>query len=262
MSDPIRLLSSETSDFEKELLRSWNTEQPSDAARDRALAIVGAGAVGGAAAAAAKAGGSVAPKAGVAGATALAKWLAVGAIGVVTASAAVAYVRHVGRDSHSVTAGAAHDVASERSPAVSVPVNGSAPAETAPRASEHAATTAATPAESPARTAPPPRRGAGTEKLAHPGDPALGEQVSALDRARRALSDGDPAAALRELDEDEARFPRGALAEEAEVLRVESLLAAGDRAAAARTGARFLAAHPASPHSARVRTLLGQAPGP
>jgi hypothetical protein len=259
MSDPMRLLSGETSDFEKELLRSWNAEQPSDAARERVLAIVGAGAVGGAAAAATKVGGSIAPKAAVAGATALAKWLAIGTIGVVTASATVAYVRHVHRTSHSVTTGAAHDVESERS---HPPVSGPGATETTPRANEPAATTAATAPESPARSAAPPRRGAGTEKSAHPGDPALGEQVSALDRARRALSDGDPAAALRELDEDEARFPRGALAEEAEVLRVESLLAAGDRAAAARAGARFLAAHPASPHSARVHALLGQAPGP
>jgi TolA-binding protein len=261
MSDPTRLLSGETSDFEKELLRSWNAEQPSDAARDRVLAIVGAGAVGGAVAAVAKVGGSIAPKAGVAGGAALAKWLAIGALGIVTASATVAYVRHVRRASHSMTTGAAHDVDSERSPAVSVPVNASAPAEATPRANEPAATTA-TPPESSARSTAPPRRGAGTEKSTHPGDPALGEQVSALDRARRALSDGDPAAALRELDEDEARFPRGALAEEAEVLRVESLLAAGDRATASRAGARFLAAHPASPHAARVHALLGQAPGP
>jgi TolA-binding protein len=254
MSDPIRLLSGETSDFEKELLRSWNAEQPTDAARERALAIMGAGAVGGAAAAVAKVGGSIAPKAVVAGGAALAKWLAIGAIAVVTASAAVAYVRHVRSVSPSMSTGAAHDAASARSPAVSAPV----PAETNPRANEPAATTAATPPEPPARSAAPPRRGAGADK----SSPALGEQVSALDRARRELSEGDPTAALRELDEDEARFPRGALAEEAEVLRVESLLAAGDRAAAARAGARFLAAHPASPHSARVHVLLGQAPGP
>ena len=49
MSDPKRLLSGGMSDmsglgdFEKELLGSWQAEQPSDAARARAMAIVGLG---------------------------------------------------------------------------------------------------------------------------------------------------------------------------------------------------------------------------
>jgi len=96
------------------------------------------------------------------------------------------------------------------------------------------------------------------ERSGRGSDDALGEQVSALDHARRALADADPAGAIRMLDDYEARFPHGALVEEAEVLRVESLLAAKDHAGAARAGSRFLAVHPSSPHATRVRALLGQ----
>ena len=102
MSDPARLLSGEANDFEKELIGSWNAEQPSEAGRASVLAMVGLGVgaatVAGTAAAATKAGavagGSIAPKAVAAGSAALLKWLAVGLVGVATAGAAVAYVRH------------------------------------------------------------------------------------------------------------------------------------------------------------------------
>jgi TolA-binding protein len=261
MSDPRRLLSGETSEFEKQLLSSWETERPSEAARERVLAMVGAGvatAAGGATIAAKVGGagaGSIAPKAGAAMAGALTKWLAVCAVGVVSAGVSLAYVRHVHRDVPPTVANAAHDRDSEPRTGPSLPLNASPQVEATPlRASEPAAT--ATTPESAGRGTIVQRRGT------HPGDPALGEQVSAIDRARRTLGDGDAAGALRELDNYESRFPRGALGEEAEALRVEALLAEGDRAAAARVGARFLAAHPASPHAARVRALLTQAPGP
>jgi hypothetical protein len=266
MSDPTRLLSGETSEFEKQLLSSWETEQPSEAARERVLAMVGVGIAAGAGGAtiAAKVGGagagSIAPKAGAAVAGALTKWLAVCAVGVVSAGATLAYVRHVRRDAPAILDKAAHDRESEARAAPSLPLNAPPQVEaTPPRASEPVA--AATTPEPAGRSTVVQRRGP-PEKGTHPSDPALGEQVSAIDRARRALGDGNAAGALRELDDYESRFPRGALGEEAEALRVEALLAEGDRAAAARVGARFLAAHPASPHAARVRALLAQAPGP
>jgi hypothetical protein len=255
MSDPTRLLSGEANQFEKELLGSWDSEQPSDAARARVLAMVslGAGAAAGTAAivgkAGAAAGGSIAPKAGALGAAALAKWLVIGAVGVMTAGAALVYVRHAQNER---AAGATH------APPLAPTVVPAAPVRAVPP-SDAPAVTAPVATEAPARSAPSQRR---TEKSGRATDDALGDQVSALDRARRALADGDAPGALRQLDDYEGRFPHGALVEEAEVLRVESLLAAGDSAAAARVGARFLAAHPGSPHAARVRALLGQAPGP
>jgi hypothetical protein len=249
MSDPTRLLSAESgeaNEFERELLGSWGTEQPSEAARAKVLGMVGLGA--GAIAATAVAGkagatvgGSIAPKVGAVGATALAKWLAVGALGFVTVGATVAYVRHARREV-------------PPAPVVTAPVATSAPAPEAAPARAGADVASPVAPEAPARGTPSPHR----DRATRAADPALGEQVAALDRARRALGDGDAVGALRDLDDYQSRFPRGALAEEAEVLRVEALLAEGDRASAARAGARFLAAHPESPHAARVRSLLRQ----
>jgi hypothetical protein len=280
MSEETRLRSGEgeASEFERELLGSWDAEQPSDGARARVLAMVGitsatatATAAGSGALAAKGAGaaaGSIAPKGGAIGAAALAKWLVACAIGVGGASAALVYARHANHDARVPPA-----VVVSVPPGVSVasgarelaPITPSTP-DTTPGALTPPATivppAARTTPGSPARAASSsPARGGG-EKSPRATDDALGEQVSALDRARRALASGDPASTLRQLDDYEARFPRSALVEEAEVLRVESLLAANDSAAAARAGNRFLAAHPGSPHAARVRALLGQAPAP
>ena len=75
------------------LLRSWEGEQPSSAARDRALAIAGMGTIALAAAASkGVAAGSLAPKA-LAGA-AIVKWVAVGALLAAATGGTYAYVRH------------------------------------------------------------------------------------------------------------------------------------------------------------------------
>jgi hypothetical protein len=89
----------------------------------------------------------------------------------------------------------------------------------------------------------------------------LAEQVALVDRARQALAAGDPQAAARRVDEYHARFPSGALAEEADVVRIDALTRY-DRAAANRAGALFLAARPDSPHAARVRALTSQVSSP
>ncbi len=263
MSDPTRLLLSsgggEADDFEKKLLGSWEAEQPSDDARSRVLAMVGLGVAAGGAAGAgtiakvgATAGGSIAPKAGAIGAAALAKWLVIGAVGAATAGATFVYARHA---QHASPAPAV------TSQAVAGPM-AAPPAATVTVRTGDVATAPATQEPARATGTSPQRRTPGAERSTRPSDPALGEQVSAVDRARRALADGDAAGALRQLDDYESRFPRGALVEEAEVLRVESLLAQGDKSGAARVGGRFLAAHPDSPHAARVRTLPGQGSGP
>ncbi len=248
MSDPQRLMGDGASDFEKELLRSWEAEQPSDAARAGVLAAVGIG-VGAAAATAAKvgaaAGGSIAPKAAATvSAIAIAKWAAV-VVGVAAVGATFGYVRHASRlvAPHAAAPATAPEIVATAAPVavpadVPVEVPADVPSSDAPRARSNDA-----------RTRSSPR--AHSSALG-----ALGEQVSALDSARRALAAGDAASAVRQLDDYEARFPGGALVEEAEVLRVEALLAEGDRASAARVGDRFLSAHPNSPHAARVRALL------
>jgi hypothetical protein len=84
----------------------------------------------------------------------------------------------------------------------------------------------------------------------------LGDEIAALDEARSALRNHQPANALSALDGYANRFPHGVLAPEATVVRVEALLAGGDRVQAARLGRAFLAAHPDSPLAVRVRSML------
>jgi TolA-binding protein len=90
--------------------------------------------------------------------------------------------------------------------------------------------------------------------------PSLGEELGAIDRARSALASGNTAEATRALDAYDATFPDGALADEAEVLRIDLLVRKGDRAGARSAARSFLAAHPQSPHAARLRDLLGGTP--
>jgi outer membrane protein assembly factor BamD (BamD/ComL family) len=67
---------------------------------------------------------------------------------------------------------------------------------------------------------------------------------------------GEPARALAILDGYTARFPRGAMAPEATVLRIEALVKAGDRPAATRVADAFLATAPTSPYATRIQSLL------
>jgi TolA-binding protein len=250
MSDPRRLLGGEANEFEKELLRSWEAEQPSDAARAGLLAAVGIGA-GAAAAAAAKvgaaAGGSIAPKAAATvSALVVAKWAAV-VVGIAAVGATVGYVRHASRVRQAIAVPSSMPAAAA---APSPMATAAAPVD--PPSDAPIGATVDTPSGAPhARTTDPHAK-----PSVHARPSALGEQVTALDSARRALAAGNAASTLQQLDDYETRFPNGALVEEAEVLRVEALLAEGDRASASHVGERFLSAHPNSPHASRVRALL------
>jgi hypothetical protein len=226
MSDPPRLLS-EDDPMGRSLLRAWEAEQPSDEARARALALAGVGAGVGLA-------GASAAKAGVG---AIAKWFALGVVAVGVVGGAIAVARH-GASPRPTPPRSAASVSVAAPPPPSAPV-----------------VVAEAPVAPSAAPVPPPSPPA--VKSPRPASSALGEQVLELDRARRALAGGDPDGALKKIDAYESRFPRGALRDEAEVLRVEALLAAGDRVAAGRASDRFLAAHPDSPHAARVRALMG-----
>jgi hypothetical protein len=88
---------------------------------------------------------------------------------------------------------------------------------------------------------------------------ALEEQTDMLDQARSALTQGDSSRAIATLDELGRRHANGPLAEEATVLRIEALLAAGNRAAGEALAQRFLEQHPSSAYAQRVRSRLRQA---
>ena len=97
------------------------------------------------------------------------------------------------------------------------------------------------PAPAPAATASPAAR--------------LTEETRAVGAIRASLQKGDTREALRLLDAYEAEFAQGALGEEAEVLRIETLIRAGNKDEAAKRASRFLTERRASPHAARVRTM-------
>ncbi len=112
----------------------------------------------------------------------------------------------------------------------------------------------AAPSETPRpQSAPPLPSGArNAEKLSR--------EVALLDEARAALGRGDAAAALAALDQRQQEIGAGMLAPEATLIRVEALLARGERGAAAALAERFWAEHPRGAHTDRLRTLLRERP--
>jgi len=121
------------------------------------------------------------------------------------------------------------------------PVRVAAPSPSAPSASSAPGTVLSTPEPASAATASPAAR--------------LTEETRAVGAIRASLQKGDTREALRLLDAYEAEFAHGVLGEEAEVLRIETLIRAGNKDDAARRANRFLAERPSSPHAARVRTM-------
>ncbi|HWZ92201.1 MAG TPA: hypothetical protein VNW92_25230 [Polyangiaceae bacterium] len=96
-----------------------------------------------------------------------------------------------------------------------------------------------------------------------PGSAGSGAHVSRLEaeasllaKARSELHNGQPRAALGTLNQLQSSFPRGALSQEREVLAVEVLAANGNVAAAKRKANAFIAAHPGSPHSAKLERFV------
>lgn len=85
----------------------------------------------------------------------------------------------------------------------------------------------------------------------------LALELEAIDEARGALARGDHALASRLLDRYAARYPKPRLGAEALVLRIETQVAAGNRASAERLGSAFLKRNPNSPYARRVRSLIG-----
>jgi hypothetical protein len=84
----------------------------------------------------------------------------------------------------------------------------------------------------------------------------LEAEASLLAKARSELRNGQPRAALGTLNQLQSSFPRGGLSQEREVLAVEVLAANGNVAAAKRKANAFIAAHPASPYSAKLERFV------
>jgi hypothetical protein len=285
MSAPQPRLDEATTDFERELLSSWGTEAPSRQARKRVLALGSQAAVIGAAAttnAASLGGGSLlsaaAPHAATLGLFGTVKWLVLIVVVGASVGATAAFVSSKPKAMDPTVALAAtarargpapSTVIGEASPGVDRRAQG-APAPAAaviPRtgAPERARVAPDRPSLVPvpvAQTPAAPSVAAMPPVAASRASLALGDQAALVDRARAALTRGDAATAARLADEYDTRFPSGVLAQEATVVRIQTLVMRGDTASAHALGERFLVANPTSPHAARVRRLLGIAQNP
>jgi hypothetical protein len=91
---------------------------------------------------------------------------------------------------------------------------------------------------------------------AEPGD--LHAEIIALQAVRAAIVAGEPREALTGLDAYGAKFRAGKLREEASVLRIEALAAAGEHEKAQRAADRLLEESPNTVYAARVRTAVSR----
>jgi outer membrane lipoprotein YfiO len=85
---------------------------------------------------------------------------------------------------------------------------------------------------------------------------SLDAESSLLRHAREKLENGDPKTALDDVAALAARFPRGELTQEREVVAIHALLALGRRSAAYARTDDFLRLHPNSPYADSLRLAL------
>ncbi len=272
MSDSDRLVDSSESEVERMLLRSGCETAPREARR-RAL-LVATAAVTASTLSAGNAAGIVATRASLgakAASVALAKWVVIVGLagaGAIAGSVAIRAVREEpSARSTPQTIGAVAGPAGRGPPNVAPSALQGAPPATPSSLLGSTSTGAfalATSADSRAPLAVP-SSGPHPTGVNAPATPSAGAsanaELSMLDQARSQIADGDPARALSTLDAYLRRFPNGGLSPEASVLRIEALVAAGDRPAATRAAQSLLQANPTSPYARRIRSLL-EAPNP
>jgi hypothetical protein len=295
MTYPRRLLESEPEGLERELLECGLKEQVPERSRQRIWAGVAAGTgvalpgvtdaasaagltgteVAGGAGAAAGGAATLAAKAGVGK---LLTWIGLCSVGGAVVLGGGSYAldasRPVAAMKASVTAverratGATLQLAPAPTPMDTASAQGPAGAPTPgsrsePRKLDRAGSArrpeVASLAEDPLQPALPSAAPVEPSTASNVDPEALKAEIALLDSARRALRSGDSKRAERELREHSQRFSSGLLALEADVLRMESLLARGDRQAAAAAARNYLKSHPQSPHAARVRAVLAAA---
>lgn len=238
MTEPRRLIDDSPGELEAALLRAGRETRASSRARLSTLAalgVAGSAVVAGKSAAASLSSSSVQ------------QLVAAGAVAVAATIGVLALT--VGRSTPTV-------------PAASPPVVLTSPAA-APRGAGDV-TSAEPEPEPPAPVATPPAAAPPRTVVAAPvasrpsPSASLADETRSLDAARKALAAGEPSRALTLLDDHARRFPRGGLALEAEVLRIEALAQSGNRTAAASRARAFVARHPSSVFTPRVRRIAGE----
>jgi hypothetical protein len=88
-----------------------------------------------------------------------------------------------------------------------------------------------------------------------PDAQSLSREIAMIDTSRRALSSGNAASALAQLDQYAATLRTGTLDREAQLLRIDALVLSGQRASALVLAGRYLTSYPNDPHAARLRAL-------
>jgi hypothetical protein len=252
MSDAARLTETGNA-FERALLASARGDRMSPQAKRALVTACTGGALAGGAAGVA--GGALrdpsfevgrrgtSGAAGAAGAG-VAKWIALGGIAALALVGAISIAVHP----RTVPSATRVPAAAPHEGTPSIPEQGPV------NAPGNAMQTTVEPAQvvSPAPATPP----------SHPRPPAsLAEELRIIERAQEARTAGRPHDALAALDEYAMRFPRGALEDEAAVLRIEANAQMGAGRLAARLASQFLATHPHSPYEARVRRVVSALDG-
>jgi hypothetical protein len=244
MSDISRLLS-EGSQLERELLTAGRAERPSARSKQRATLAL-----------------SVATGVSLWSRLALALRgaLAGGPLVKITATLAVVGVASwaVVATRRATTLATSVATAARRAPApvTSVALAPSDPSPTAVPALAIEAARGPDAAKPPLRAAPLPQVTERPQHDAASGSAAddLSAEVKAIDQARAALR--QPQQTLRLLDAYARNYPQGRLQQEALVLRVQALLAAGERGQASLLVRHFREQHPASPYARRLASLV------
>jgi len=272
MSEPERI--SAGKGLGGQLLASARSDRMSDASRDRALAAAAAGAAAaGAAAALASAVAPTAVAAGAAGAARAGAWALPGwkrlAIGVAGTAVALGVTRAVLAPAPEPAPAGPPTVAQAAPPTAmtppAAPLPATDPVVAAPTPPDPVAppvpppaprrTPAAAAAASPAPAASPALAAAPAAAPVRTGS-SLGDEVAALDKAKRALSAGDAPGSLAILDGYDHAFPRGALSQEATALRIEALARSGRTAEARTMLAALRAKNPDSPLLDKLTRLV------
>lgn len=265
MSEPRRLQEESGNDLELMLLRSARDDQPPPHSRRRTLEALGlAGGIVGVGATVAT---TTAASTAIATASNLAilQWISVGIVAGILAVGGIDQLTRSESPPERRPASPSRVEQPARAPVAPAtapsPLAAGEPAAAVPVAPIAAPSDASGSDPSPPRsTAKPARERSWSAPAAAPEPkPSLADEVAVLDSAREALDGSDPARALQVLEKHDKQFGAGVLSLEAKVLRIEVTLAGGDRAGAIRLANEFLAAHPRSAHTSRVRSVLAAA---
>lgn len=274
MTGPVRLLDGRIDPYLREVLRSAELDEPDHAAFERAFTSFAAGAGATTLLVAAKgtaasgagsvlSGGKVAAGSAAVGKTSLAvllKWVGLGALAGAVTTGTIAYVRTADEPPTRERAPMDRDSPSAQRHPLTRPDPDPIMRDTvtAGERVQPAQLEPTTPNSVKHRTEPvvPIAPNVASPVTAEPGPSPLLTEVVELDHARAALGRGDYAGALRALDEYAVVTRTHVLDREATIVRIDTLVASGQRARAVELARSYVARYPTDSHAKRLRDLV------